>query len=60
VDRYLTVTDAEPLTPLALALIVTVPDDLPVTLPFDDTVAMRESDVNHWKFLSMSLPSLSR
>ena len=39
---------------------VTLPDDLPVTLPFDDTVAMRESEVAHWKFRSTIRPLLSR
>ena len=35
-----TVTVAEPLTPDVVAVIVTVPTALPVTLPLDDTVAI--------------------
>ena len=46
--------------PLVLALMVTTPDLLPVTFPFDDTVAMPAFDVDHWKFFSSTRPFPSR
>ena len=46
--------------PLVVAVVVTLPDDFPVTFPFEDTVAMRVSEDAHWKVLSTTLPLLSR
>jgi hypothetical protein len=42
-----TVTVATPLCPSLLAVIVALPDDTPVTTPFDETVAMVLSLLDH-------------